>query len=61
MAGRGKTIFESKIEAQKLLRIMQPHGKLRLCWYSCPLCQFIHIDDRRAIALFRRMLSVKLS
>src|SRR5438045_3777062 len=52
---RGRTVFDSVEEAQKMLRILQPEGKLRLSAYCCSLCQSFHIADRRVITSYRRV------
>ena len=53
---RGKARYGIRLDAQNMLRILQPEGKLRLGVYCCPLCQGFHIVHRRELALYRRML-----
>lgn len=53
---RGKAVYDLRAEAQNMLRILQPEGKLRLAVYCCPLCRAFHIAQRRELALYRRML-----
>ena len=54
---RGKAVFDLRADAQNMVRILQPEGKLRLGVYCCPLCRAFHIAQRREIALYRRMLN----
>ena len=58
---RGKDIFDSVDEAQNMLRVLQPQGKLRLGVYRCPLCQRIHIANRRILVLQRSSLRIEPS
>jgi len=53
---RGRTAFDSVGEARKMLRILQPEGKLRLSSYCCPLCHHVHIADRRVVTSYRRVV-----
>src|SRR5215472_2327558 len=55
-ACRGKAVFESLGEAQKMRRILQPEGRLRLGVYCCPLCHYFHIASRRTIASYVHLL-----
>jgi hypothetical protein len=44
---RGRAVFDSCDEAHEMMRLLQPHGRLNLGAYSCPLCHGIHIGSRR--------------
>lgn len=53
---RGKTFFDSVEEARRMLRVIQPSGKLRIGAYRCPLCRRIHIAELRLVSVYRRYL-----
>ena len=55
---RGKAIFDNLEEARKMLRFLQPSGRLNLAAYTCPLCSGIHIGNRRRIAQHRLWLKI---
>ena len=48
---RGRAVFDSREEAHEMMRVLQPRGRLNLGAYTCPLCQGIHIGNRRRLAL----------
>jgi hypothetical protein len=48
---RGRAVFDSREEAHEMMRVLQPRGRLKLGAYTCPLCQGIHIGNRRRLAL----------
>src|SRR5215469_4335815 len=54
-ACRARAVFDSCKEAHDMMRLLQPHGRLNLCAYTCCLCQGIHIGSRRHLALCRRL------